>query len=99
DPFVDGRSGVAGAAGPALGFAPEREALPEDIALAYTKVLKAPPKPPSFEQRWSVWGAGYGGSDRTSGDPAGGGKHELSARPGGRQAAQPGSTIISRGTV
>ena len=35
DPFVDGRSGVAGAGGPALGFAPEREALPDDIALAY----------------------------------------------------------------
>jgi hypothetical protein len=56
DPFVDGRSGVAGANGPALGFAPEREELPEDIALAYAKVLKAPPKPRSFEQRWSVWG-------------------------------------------
>ena len=43
DPFVDGRSGVAGAGGPALGFAPEREELPDDIALAYPKVLKAPP--------------------------------------------------------
>ena len=43
DPFVDGRSGVGGAGGPALGFAPEREALPEDIALAYASVLKAPP--------------------------------------------------------
>ena len=43
DPFVDGRSGVAGAGGPALGFAPERETLPEDIALAYSSVLKAPP--------------------------------------------------------
>ncbi|HKA80054.1 MAG TPA: autotransporter domain-containing protein, partial [Xanthobacteraceae bacterium] len=86
DPFVDGRSGVAGAAGPALGFAPEREALPEDIALAYTKVLKAPPKPPSFEQRWSVWGAGYGGSNRTSGDPAVVGSHDLSARAAGGAA-------------
>jgi hypothetical protein len=45
DPFVDGRSGVGGADHPALGFAPEREDLPEDIALAYAKVLKAPPKP------------------------------------------------------
>ena len=43
DPFVDGRSGVAGASGPALGFAPERDAaLPSDIALAYSTVLKAP---------------------------------------------------------
>jgi hypothetical protein len=33
DPFVDGRSGVAGTSGPALGFAPESDAaLPSDIA-------------------------------------------------------------------
>jgi autotransporter-associated beta strand protein len=82
DPFVDGRSGVAG--GPALGFAPEREALPDDIALAYSSVLKAPPaKAPSFEQRWSAWGGAYGGSNRTSGDPAVVGSHDLSARAAG----------------
>jgi autotransporter-associated beta strand protein/T5SS/PEP-CTERM-associated repeat protein len=86
DPFVDGRSGVAGTVGPALGFAPEREELPEDIALAYAKLLKAPPKPPTFEQRWSVWGAGYGGSNRTSGDPAVAGSHDLSARTAGGAA-------------
>jgi outer membrane autotransporter protein len=79
DPFVDGRSSVAGAAGPALAFAPEREELPDDIALAYAKLLKAPPKPPTFEQRWSVWGAGYGGSNRTSGDPAVVGSHDHTA--------------------
>jgi Autotransporter beta-domain len=53
DPFVDGRSGGPGAGGPALGFAPEQEELPEDprsssgagIALAYASVLKAPSKP------------------------------------------------------
>jgi outer membrane autotransporter protein len=86
DPFVDGRSGMAGANGPALGFAPEREELPEDIALAYAKVLKAPPKPASFEQRWSVWGAGYGGSNRTTGDPAVVGSHDLAARIAGGTA-------------
>ena len=84
DPFVDGRSGVAGAGGPALGFAPEREDLPDDIALAYSSVLKAPPaKAPSFEQRWSVWGGAYGGSNRTSGDPAVVGSHDLAARAAG----------------
>jgi autotransporter-associated beta strand protein/T5SS/PEP-CTERM-associated repeat protein len=86
DPFVDGRSSVAGAAGPALAFAPEREELPDDIALAYAKLLKAPPKPPTFEQRWSVWGAGYGGSNRTSGDPAVVGSHDLSAHTAGGAA-------------
>ena len=51
DPFVDGRGGIGGGA---IGFAPEPEPLPEDVALAYAKVLKAPPKPPGFEQRWSA---------------------------------------------
>src|SRR5262249_4375791 len=40
DPFVDGRN--VGAGGPALGFAPEQQALPEEITLAYANVLKAP---------------------------------------------------------
>jgi outer membrane autotransporter protein len=48
--------------------------------------LKAPPKPASFEQRWSVWGAGYGGSNRTSGDPAVVGSHDLSAATAGGAA-------------
>jgi outer membrane autotransporter protein len=84
DPFVDGRSGVGG--GGAIGFAPAREELPEDTALAYAKILKAPPKPQSFEQPWSVWGAGYGGSNRTSGDVAVVGSHDLSARTAGGAA-------------
>ena len=85
DPFVDGRSGVAGASGPALAFAPEREEVPDDIALAYSAVLKAPKAapPPSFAQRWSAWGGGFGGSNRTSGDPAVLGSHDLSARTAG----------------
>src|SRR5215471_15739626 len=59
DPFVDGRTVLAGTSGPALGFAPERdEALPDDVALAYSKVFKEPPaKAPTFDQRWSAWGA------------------------------------------
>ena len=85
DPFVDGRGNPLG--GGAIGFAPDREGLPEDIALAYSKILKAPPKPAAtFEQRWNVWGAGYGGSNRTSGDPAVAGSHDLSARTAGGAA-------------
>src|SRR5262249_37750597 len=43
DPFVDGRGGIGGAnGGGAIGFAPERPELPEDVALAYAKVMKAP---------------------------------------------------------
>src|SRR5215472_14717510 len=85
DPFVDGRNAFGGG-GSAIGFAPEREALPEDIALAYAKLLKAPPKPASFDERWSVWAAGYGGGNRTSGDPAVVGSHDLSARTAGGTA-------------
>ncbi len=81
DPFVDGRNGVGG---PAIAFAPEREAVPNEVALAYAAVLKAPPvQAASFEQRWSAWGGGYGGSNRTSGDPAVLGSHDLSARTAG----------------
>jgi outer membrane autotransporter protein len=86
DPFVDGRSGVAGtgAAGPALGFAPEREALPDDIALAYSKVFKEPrATAPVYEPRWSAWGGAYGGGNRTSGDPAVVGSHDVSATTAG----------------
>jgi len=94
DPFVDGRSNPLG--GSAIGFAPEREELPDDLALAYAKILKAPPAPslPSpasggglgWGQRWSVWGAGYGGSNRTTGDPAVIGSHDLSAATAGGAA-------------
>ncbi len=85
DPFVDGRSGVAGTNGPALAFAPEREEMPDDIALAYSAVLKAPKAAPpaTFAQRWTAWGAGFGGGNRTSGDPAVLGSHDLSARTAG----------------
>jgi YVTN family beta-propeller protein/autotransporter-associated beta strand protein len=82
DPFVDGRSGVGGADHPALGFAPEREIMPPDIALAYASVLKGPRAPSMlvYEPRWTVWGSAYGASNRTSGDLAVIGSHDLSAR-------------------
>jgi autotransporter-associated beta strand protein len=84
DPFVDGRSGVGGADHPALGFAPEREAMPPDIAHAYAAVLKAPPKAvPVYEPGLTVWGGAYGGGNRTSGDPAVIGTHDLSANTAG----------------
>jgi autotransporter-associated beta strand protein len=79
DQYVDGRSGTAG--GGLLGFAPDQaDGLPPDIALAYAGVLKAPPpshpSPASggesgwgFEQRWTAWGAGFGGSATTNGNP------------------------------
>ena len=100
DPFVDGRSGIGGAGGPALGFAPERGALPEEIALAYAKVTKAPvykAAPVGFEQRWSVWGGAYGGHNKTDGDPAVVGSHDLTARTAGFAAGM--DYRVAPGTV
>jgi uncharacterized protein with beta-barrel porin domain len=53
-----------------LGFAPDQEAsLPPEIALAYASVFKAPPKPaPIFEQRWTAWATGFGGSATAEGN-------------------------------
>lgn len=59
DPYVDGRGGD----GMATPFVPEREA-PANGAV----VLKAPPRQ-SFDQRWTAWGAGFGGYNKTNGDP------------------------------
>ena len=84
DPFVDGRSGIGGGDHPALGFAPARETMPPEIAFAYASVLKAPPAPaPVYEPRWTAWGGAYGGSNRTTGDLAITGSHDLSARTAG----------------
>jgi autotransporter-associated beta strand protein len=72
DPFVDGRlgSGNGLGGGRAMGFAPDEQAsLPPEIALAYAGVLKAPPPAP-FEQRWTTWGASYGGGNWTNGNAA-----------------------------
>src|SRR5262249_33595903 len=47
----------------------------------YASVLKAPPAPASvYEPRWTAWGGAYGGANRTSGDLAVIGSHDLSAR-------------------
>src|SRR5436305_12336961 len=84
DPIGDGRGGVSGGDHPALGFAPERDAMSPEIAHAYAAVLKAPPKAvPVYEPRWTIWGGAYGGSNRTTGDLANIGSHDLSARTAG----------------
>jgi autotransporter-associated beta strand protein len=72
DPSVDGRfdNGAAGGNG-AMGFAPGRQAeLSSDAALAYAKIFTKASPPPTFEQRWNVWGAGFGGSGKTGGNAA-----------------------------
>jgi uncharacterized protein with beta-barrel porin domain len=74
DPFVAGRGDGLPAGGTAAGYADE-EALaytqkrrPGDALAAIT--TKAPPIVPSFQQRWSVWATGFGGSQTTDGNAA-----------------------------
>ena len=84
DPFVTGRSGGIGAG---LGYAPEaapsRVRMAADNAFAAALPVKAPPRAPAFEQRWSVWGAAYGGRNRTEGDPIVVGSNDLTATAAG----------------
>ncbi|WP_092261689.1 autotransporter domain-containing protein [Bradyrhizobium sp. Rc3b] len=85
DPFVSGRRGVnVGTGDAALGFNTDRAAMPDDAALAYNKILGAPTaKAPTFAERWTAWGAAFGGTNQTGGDPIVIGSHDLGARAGG----------------
>ncbi|MFH1345380.1 MAG: autotransporter outer membrane beta-barrel domain-containing protein, partial [Pseudomonadota bacterium] len=74
DPFISGRGDPASAGGGATGYADEgamayagRRNPNDALAAIYTK---APPRAAPFEQRWSVWAAGYGGSQTTDGNTA-----------------------------
>jgi outer membrane autotransporter protein len=90
DPFGHGGFGAlggpggGGAAGGMPGFAAEDAPLPPEIAQAYAAVLKAPRAPPPvYVPHWTLWGTGYGGENRTSGDPVVVGSHDLRASTGG----------------
>ena len=74
DPFVGTRAGGAPQAG-ASGYAVEDEPLAYAAKRKRTgaereayAAFKAPPKVTAFERRWSVWGAGYGGTQSTDGN-------------------------------
>ncbi len=78
DPTIAGRG--AGFAAPgnasqfaaddqASGFAEKRLATPSERA-AYAMATKAPLLAPQPANRWSVWGASYGGSGKTDGNAA-----------------------------
>src|SRR6202041_2219673 len=70
DPFVAGRGDGFGASGGApTGYAPTRD--------ANAMFVKAPAAP--FEQRWSTWAAGFGGSQTTDGNTAVGSNNTTSS--------------------
>jgi uncharacterized protein with beta-barrel porin domain len=71
DPFIAGRGEGGAVTGGATGYADEsalgyaQPRKPNDaLAAIYTKA----PQPVPFAQRWSVWAAGYGGSQATDGN-------------------------------
>jgi len=87
DPTMDSRGSAGGGA---MGFAPERPDLPDDIALAYAKAvkaLKAPPPPVVYDPRWTVWGTGFGGYSKTNGDPVVGSTDVVARTAGGAAGA------------
>ena len=71
DPFMS-RTGGANPSPGAAGFAAEEQGVGAYAAPnngdAYAMFTKAPPAP--FVQRWSVWAAGFGGSQSTDGNAA-----------------------------
>jgi autotransporter-associated beta strand protein len=75
DPFMGTRAGRApqtAATGyadeEALAYAGKRKGTGAEQD-AYAKMaVKAPPRVNAFERRWSVWGAGYGGTQSTDGN-------------------------------
>jgi uncharacterized protein with beta-barrel porin domain len=74
DPFVAGRGDTVPAGGTIAGYADEEASAyapkrrPSDALAAIN--TKAPPRAATFEQRWSVWAAGFGGSQTTDGNVA-----------------------------
>ncbi|MES5482673.1 autotransporter domain-containing protein [Bradyrhizobium sp. INPA03-11B] len=81
DPFVSGRGDAAGLSGTlsyaeeSLSYAAKGYDTRERDAYAAINT-KALPGAQTFAQRWSVWTAGYGGSQNTSGDPRGLGSND-----------------------
>jgi uncharacterized protein with beta-barrel porin domain len=77
DPFIAGRSDpVSGGGSPnafaeeeSLTYAARGKSRSKSERDAYAAIYtKAPPLVQNFEQRWSVWAAGYGGSQTTDGN-------------------------------
>ncbi|MGM4920306.1 autotransporter domain-containing protein [Tardiphaga sp. 813_E8_N1_3] len=70
DPFIDGRGDPVSAGSSAGASAYASPDMPRSGAArdAYAMFTKAPVMADPFAQRWSVWAAGYGGSQTTNGN-------------------------------
>ena len=69
DPFVDGRGSRGADADGAMGYAAAAGKRRGAEREAYGMMTKAPSRA-SFDSRWSVWAAGFGGAQTTDGNAA-----------------------------
>ncbi|MGF6426330.1 autotransporter domain-containing protein [Bradyrhizobium sp. Pha-3] len=77
DPFTDGRGGMPANGGASqfaddtMSYAATGMSRANAARDAYAAIYrKAPPPPQTFEQRWSVWAAAFGGGQSTDGGTA-----------------------------
>ena len=93
DPFIVGRGNIPATGSPARPFAEEDDYGASAYASngarrtsserdAYGMITKAPPRSVNFDQRWSVWAAGFGGSQTTDGNTAVGSNNTTSSIAG-----------------
>jgi uncharacterized protein with beta-barrel porin domain len=85
DPFVNGRGETTSAGGAATGYA-------EEVPLAYAKkgnpkdalgaIYSKAPLASTYDPRWSVWAAAYGGSQSTDGNATLGSNNSTSSLAG-----------------
>jgi uncharacterized protein with beta-barrel porin domain len=70
DPFIEGRGGsvTAGSSPGTVGYAAQDNPRDGTARDANAMFAKASPMADPFAQRWSVWAAGYGGSQTTDGN-------------------------------
>ena len=90
DPFIAGRADTlsAGASMGASAYASQDKPRSDTARDAYAAIYrKAPVLADPFTQRWSVWSAGYGGSQTTDGNAALGSNSTTSRIAGGVVAA------------
>jgi autotransporter-associated beta strand protein len=96
DPFMAGRGGDGASVIPmayaddttALGYAANGKTRSASERDAYAAIYrKAPPLAPTFGQRWSVWSAGFGGSQTTTGNSVVGSNTATSSVYGGAVGA------------
>ena len=79
DPFSEGRGGGIAASGGASQFADDTMSYAStsmsrasNARDAYAAIYRKAPPQQTFEQRWSIWAAGFGGGQNTDGNTVGG---------------------------